>query len=340
MASTRYVGYVGGVAVAVGVGAAVAAAGQGTAHADSTDSGSAGKESTSSSSPNTGPKKTGAQKPDRTKSERTKPLSKINDGIQKTTEKAVSHVSSQVNRTVGSVSKSISDSLNKAGAKPDKPTTRPAKPNGAAFESEQAERLRNLFAPKPAATPKPADESAEEPDAKPVGKIPTVRTAVESQVDTTADAPWSPNPLRPDAEEPEPTDIPEPIMQLRDSLINVTPQALDAFDPFIREATEQIYRGTQMVPWVNAVIPVAKILPNLAPAVGDDSAARDSRQIIINELIKTLPIGSAAYYGYDIAADLLNLETPGAELKQGAFTTVWDLLDPFELAHNTGTSGI
>lgn len=99
-------------------------------------------------------------------------------------------------------------------------------------------------------------------------------------------------------------------MDLRDALLGASPEFLD---PLVREATEQIYRGSQIVPWVNAVIPISKILPNLAPALGDDDAARDARQLIITELIKTTPPGSALYYGYDIIADLINLETPAAE---------------------------
>ena len=75
-------------------------------------------------------------------------------------------------------------------------------------------------------------------------------------------------------------------------------------------------------------------------SLGDDAAARDARQTIINELIKTTPPGSLLYYGYDIAVDLLNVEDQGADLKVQAVTTVWDLLDPFELAHNKGNSGL
>lgn len=88
------------------------------------------------------------------------------------------------------------------------------------------------------------------------------------------------------------------------------------------------------MPWVNAVIPVSKILPKLAPALGDDDAARDARQTIVMELIKTTPPGSAVYYGYDIIADLINLEDPAARVKQQFIGGAWDLLDPFELAHN------
>ncbi|WP_396917083.1 hypothetical protein [Mycolicibacterium sp.] len=334
MASTKYVGYVGGVAVAVGVGAAIAAASQGTANAE-TDSGSTAKESSATSSPagtgvKAGPKKRSAGE---SGSDRPKPLSKVNDGV----EKAVS----QVTKTASTVSKSITDSLTTPATKPTtKPTTKPAakpKPTADEFEAKQVQRLKDLFNPKEAAAPKPTpkpDSALENSSAgKTVTTTPTVRTAVQDQADTTADAPaWDPNPFR--ADDPEPTDFPEPIMQLRQALLNASP---DALDPFVREGTEQIYRGTQMVPWVNAVIPISRILPSLAPAVEGDL---DARQTIINELIKTTPPGSFAYYGYDLVADLINMEGPAADLKDLAVGTVWDVLDPFELAHHKGTSGI
>ncbi|MDV3127371.1 hypothetical protein M1247_20775 [Mycobacterium sp. 21AC1] len=328
MTSTKYIGYVGGVAVAAGVGAAIAVAGQGTAGADATDSGAAAKASTSSSSSvkagpkrNSGVKTTKADK----NSTRTKPRSLVNDRV----EKVASHVTSQLNKTASTVSKSITDSLHKPSVKPVKPK---AKPSAEEFEAKQVERLKKLFTPKQAATPKPDDGALEDKPAS----TPVVRTAVESHADTTADGPtWNPNPFRPD--DPDPTDIPEPIMELREALRSALPAELD---PFVREGVEQAYRASQIVPWVNAVVPISKILPSLAPAVGDTPEARDARQIIINELIKTTPPGSLLYYGYDIAADLLNFDNDAAELKQQFFTSAWDILDPFELAHNEGTSGI
>ncbi|MCV7288535.1 hypothetical protein H7J87_24725 [Mycolicibacterium wolinskyi] len=350
MTSTKYIGYVGGVAVAVGVGAAIAAAGQGTAHAESTDSGSKDTTSSSSSKPNTGPKKPAANAGAKTdsksdsesdsksdsKPDRPKPLSKLNDNLEKAGEK----LNEQVTKTVSTVSKTISDSLAKPATKP---ATKPAaKPSAEEFEAEQVAKLKNLFTPKQAAAPKPDTSVETEPVAEPTSSTvvssPKVAAAVETQADTAADTPWSPNPFRPD--DPEPTDIPDEIMELRNALMNLTPEALDAFDPFIREATEQIYRGSQIVPWVNAVIPISKILPALAPGLGSGPEGDRARQLIINELIKTTPIGSFAYYGYDIAADLLNLEDPAAVLKDQAVATVWDILDPFELAHVKGESGI
>jgi hypothetical protein len=367
--STKYVGYVGGAAVAMGVGAAIAVAGQGTAHADtdgaakeSSASTSSAASSGTSSGVNAGPKSTETKSA--AKTDRPKPLSKVSAGVQKAekaisksvekavtktaaraekaaarTEKALdqvsAHVSGQITKAASTVSKSVTDSLTKPVTKPVlKPVLEDAAKD---FEARQVARLKELFTPKPIAAPKPdtASDSALEDVAPAAGKTPTtvVRTVVQTQADTAVDAaadqPWSPNPLRP--VDPEPTDIPDAIIALRNALIGASP---DVFDPFVREATEQIYRGSQIVPWVNAVIPISKILPNLAPAIGDDAAARDARQLIITELIKTTPPGSALYYGYDIIADLINLEAPAAELKYGAVATVWNILDPLQLVHN------
>ena len=321
MASTKYIGYVGGVAVAAGVGAAIAVAGQGTAHADSTDG--ASKESTGSTSQhvNAGPKR-GAAKAGEVK--RPKPLAKVKENVRDNLEKRAGKIekaAAQVTDTVKS-------------AKPVAAAPKP-KPTAEEFEAGEVAKLKDLFSPKQAAAPKPAPVVEEKPETETVATSKTSVTPKVAAVQDQAATPWDPNPLRDN--DPEPKDIPPEILNLRDALMGAAPNELK---PLVREATEQIYRGTQIVPWVNAVIPISKILPSLAPALGDDDAARDARQTIINELIKTTPPGSAVYYGYDIIADLINLEDPGAELKVQAVTTVWDLLDPFELAHNKGNSGI
>jgi hypothetical protein len=256
-------------------------------------------------------------------------VSKIKGSVKE----AVDKQADNIEKAAAHVTKAVQD------AKPAKPVSGTLKPKPTAkeFEAEQVTKLKGLFTPKQAAAPEPApvvEDSPETAVAQPKSK--TLATPKVGAVQTQADTPWNPNPFRDD--DPEPTDIPEPIMNLRNALMNTgLPNELD---PFIREATEQIYRGSQIVPWVNAVIPIGKILPSLAPALGDDDAARDARQTIITELIKTTPPGSAVYYGYDIVADLINLEEPGAALKVQAVATVWDLLDPFELAHNKGNSGI
>ncbi|KHO23265.1 hypothetical protein H7I55_29850 [Mycolicibacterium setense] len=324
--STRYIGYVGGVAVAAGVGAAIAVAGQGTAHADSTDGASKESPSRTSQHVNAGPKR-GETKAGDTK--RTKPVSgvaKVKDAVKDSIDKRAG----RIEKAAAHVTKAVED------AKPAKPVAVKPKPSAEEFEAGQVAKLKELFNPKPA--PVVEDKPDTESVAQPVSR--TLATpkvgAVQAQADTAADdQAWDPNPFR--ADDPEPTDIPDAIMNLRNALMAASP---DELDPLVREATEQIYRGSQMIPWVNAVIPIAKIVEHAAPAVGSDDAARAARQTIINELIKTTPPGSFIYYGYDLVADVINLEGPGAELKDTAVTTVWDLLDPFELAHNTGESGI
>ena len=258
MASTKYIGYVGGVAVAAGVGAAIAVAGQGTAHADSTDGAAKGSTSGASQHVKAGPKrsaiKTGPARTGSTKAgedKRAKPVSTVRAGVKGTLEKKAD----KIEKTAAQVSKAVTA----------------AKPSAEEFEAGQVAKLKSLFTPKQTAAPEPGPVEQDKPN----------------------------------------TDI-----------------------------AEQIYRGSQIVPWVNAVIPISKILPSLAPALGSGPEALDARQTIIMELIKTTPPGSAVYYGYDIVADLINLEEPGAALKVQAVATVWDLLDPFELAHNKGTSGI
>ncbi|MGV0734764.1 hypothetical protein ABQF35_22800 [Mycobacterium syngnathidarum] len=323
-ASTKYIGYVGGVAVAAGVGAALAVAGQGTAHADSTDGGSKGSTSSTSQHTKAGPKR-GETKAD---TKRAKPVAKFKDAVKDNLDKRAGKIekaATRVTESANAVTTTITGSL----TKPVKPKPRPSAEE---FEAGEVAKLKDLFNPKQAAAPKTETDTATENKTVAAPKL----AAVQTQVDTAADDPaWDPNPFR--ADDPEPTDFPDAIMDLRQALLDASP---DQLDPFVREATEQIYRGSQIVPWVNAVIPISKILPSLAPALGDDEAARDARQTIIMELIKTTPPGSAVYYGYDIVADLINLETPGAELKDTAVATVWDLLDPFQLAHNKGNSGI
>ncbi|MBU9763882.1 hypothetical protein FR943_08510 [Mycobacterium sp. TNTM28] len=305
MAATRYLGYVGGVAVAVGVGATIAVAGQPAAHADSGD-GAAKDSARTSQHVKAGPK--------RAETKRAKPLAKSKPALDK-----------QAGKSANAVAKAVT-------------ATPKHKPSAEEFEAEQVTKLKNLFAPKRTTVPEPKPETEPAPKSAASPKLSAVQTrsdTVDAQTETPAETPWNPNPFR--ADDPDPTDFPDAIMSLRQALLTASP---DELDPFVREATEQIYRGSQIVPWVNAVIPIGKIIEDLAPAMGDTPDARAARQIIINELIKTTPPGSFLYYGYDIAADLLNLEVPGQALKEQAVTTVWDLLDPFELAHNLGESGI
>lgn len=320
MASTKYVGYIGGVAVAAGVGAAIAVAGQGTAHADSTDS--ASKKSTGSTSQHVkaGPKRSHAKAGD---AKRARPVAKVNNTVKDHLDKRTG----RIEKTAGKVTDAVK------AAKPVAAKPQP-KPSAAEFEAEQVTKLKSLFNPKQAAASKQDTVTQNESTTLTAPKLAAVQTQADS-AEAQAGTPWNPNPFR--AHDPEPKDVPDAIMNLRNALMGASPNELD---PFVREATEQIYRGSQMIPWVNAVIPIGKIVTNLAPAVGNDEAALDARQTIINELIKTTPPGSFVYYGYDLVADVINLEDPAADLKVAAVGTVWDLLDPFQLAHNKGNSGI
>lgn len=322
MASGKYIGYVGGMAVAVGVGAAIAAAGQGTANAD-TDSGSTASTKGADSSSGTadaGPKKTDAKKADAKKAERPKPLKDLEDRAEKVT---------------ASLTKAVTGKKREAGKRPetadsDEPvatrtaTTRKPKPTAEEFEAGQVRKLKDLFQPKETAAPTPATDN----DAD-------TRADADAPV-TTAAEPWSPNPFRP--EDPTPTDMPADVVALRDALVGaaIAPE----FQPFIREGVEAGYRVSQMVPWVNAVVPLTKIVPALPEAIGGDPAAKDATQIIVNELLKTTQPVSLLYYGYDEIADLANLEAEGDELKQQFYVNAWNILDPFAILHNPGTSGI
>lgn len=307
MTSTKYIGYVGGAAIAVGVGAAIAAAGEGTANADTGHHSTTKEHSADHAPANRGP------------------------------QKKVGHPLKKVGKTVESVAKTVTGSLHK-------PVTKAAaKPTAASFEAKQVERLKNMFAAKPVSVTKPAALQtklvSKTVTRKPVEAesttVATTTSTTQKQAATSDTSAWDPNPLR--ATDPAPHGVPDEIVTLRDGLMDVTPTELK---PVTREVVEGAYRVSQMVPWVNVVVPITKIAPSLATAIQGDDAGLQARQTIINQLILTTPPGSFLYYGYDEVADLLNQEEPAQQLKETAFTTVWDLLDPLQLAHKTGEPGI
>jgi hypothetical protein len=152
--------------------------------------------------------------------------------------------------------------------------------------------------------------------------------------------PWSPNPFRPMPPEPLPYNMPGQIWNVEQAIIKAF-DPVPFMQPFVREGFEAGFRVSQMIPFVNAVIPVVNIvnqLPNLAS--GDPAIVRDAAQSIINNLIVTLHPVSVLFYAYDEVADLINLEYEGQGLKEWFYSTAWNVLDPFALLHNRGDSGL
>lgn len=90
MVAVRHIGYLSGWAVAVGIGAAIAS--QGTAHADSTQADSSKKTADASASTgvNVGPKRSAGA----SDTSRPKPLSKIDDNVDKVAARANAAVTS------------------------------------------------------------------------------------------------------------------------------------------------------------------------------------------------------------------------------------------------------
>jgi hypothetical protein len=316
MASSKYIGYVGGVAVAVGVGAAMAAASQGTAHAE-TDSAPGASDSASSSDSSgavdAGPKKPGDKKPD------DKP---------DTADKA--------------------DRPEKA-EKADKPSlSKKLRQSAKDFEAEQVEKLRSVFTLRhvetdPDEEPKAKRDSASDDEAGDAATQARLVTEPEpadepEPVDepvgpaAAAPVPWSPDPFRPD--DPEPDDMPDAVLTLRDLLVGA---AGPEFRPYVREGFEAVYRGSQIVPWVNVVVPAYKIVPAFLEAAQGNKAGA---QIVINELLKTTGPVSLLYYGYDQIADLANMEFEARLLKEQFYSAAWDTLDPFALLHEYGDHGL
>ncbi len=298
MASTKYIGYLGGAAVAAGVGAAIAVAGAATAGADT----EADTQKTEAAKTESG-------------TQRARPLEKLTDSIEKVTSQVTKAVTASKPKP-STEADSSGSKLRDAGVSATQITVR--KPTAQEFEAEQIERLKGLFQPREAAAP-----------------APTAAKADNDTVTTQADEEGIPNPFR--ANDPDPVDVPDAVVAVRDQLVGAAPEALA---PYVREGVEQGYRATQMVPWVNAVVPITKIVPLIGPATGEGEAALAARQVIVNELIKTTPPGSFLYYGYDLVADLANREQAAADLKQQAFIGAWDLLDFGNFLHNDGESGI
>jgi hypothetical protein len=144
-----------------------------------------------------------------------------------------------------------------------------------------------------------------------------------------------PNPFR--ANDPWPTTIPAAVLNVEKTILAAWPAPLAPLAPLFREAYEAVYRASQIVPWVNAVVPVTNILPAVLQAFKGD---RSGAQITINQLLLTTPPVSLLYWVFDELTDLLNMEAAGATARQDLVATVWDSLDPSGLLHVPGQAGI
>ncbi|BBY17396.1 hypothetical protein [Mycolicibacterium litorale] len=317
MASHKYIGYVGGLAVAVGVGAAVAVAGQGVAHADTESASSA---SESAGAVNAGPKKDDTA--DKTETDDQADEADPDDSDDEAEDSEAETESKGVKR-------SLSTKLRQSAQQ---------------FEAEQVEKLRSVFTPRVIDNEEPVTKRANASTDASADEVADVRVAAEPEsqqepvdepVPSAAAAepvPWSPDPFRPD--DPEPDDMPAAVLALRNLLVGA---AGPEFRPYIREGVEAVYRGSQIVPWVNTVVPAYKIVPAFLEAAQGNKAGA---QIIINELLKTTGPVSLLYYGYDQIADLANREYEARQLKEQFYSTVWDTLDPLALLHEYGDHGL
>jgi hypothetical protein len=198
-----------------------------------------------------------------------------------------------------------------------------AKTTPADFEAAQVQKLQGLFighaAPRPAAA--------------------TPSTTTETTAAVTAAATVNPatafwNPFRWMPPEPAPQDMPGPIWTLEQSFMAVFPNSVKAV---AREGFEFGYRLTQMIPWVNIIVPITNIVTDLPNAFAGDKAAA---QRVINNLIVTINPIAVLYYGYNEVADVLNLEAPALQLQTWFISSLWNLFDPFALLHIRGEAGL
>jgi hypothetical protein len=309
MGSNKYVGYVGGVAVAVGVGAAITAASQGVASADTGKSDSSSASDSAKS--DAGPKKSATGN-----SKRVKPASKLND-------KPSSAAASDDTKSVTS-------------------TATGTKITAAEYEAAQVEKLQGLFSAKAAPRPTAATEVTDTTEVaatteatdttKTTEAVASVKPAAAAATVDPATAFW--NPFRWMPPEPRPQDMPGPIWTLEESFMNVFPGSVRSV---AREGFEFGYRLTQMIPWVNIIVPVTNIITELPKALDGDKAAA---QRVINNLIVTIHPVAVLYYGWNELGDVLNLEEPALKLQTWFISSLWNLFDPFALLHIRGEAGL
>lgn len=324
MPSAKYVGYLGGAAVAAGVGAALAVAGQGTAFADADGASSAESSSARSESNSKAESKKAGNEDKATETATTKATdtdavdagpkkrATANDRPKFDPANAVKELTRQFGMTKPAESDDAGDADDDAGDGPATPAVFHPSGDLATKAAETADALA-----KPLAAPEPDVEDA-----------------------AAGPVPWSPNPFRPMPPEPAPNDMPGLLWNVEQAVVNAF-EPVPFLKPFVREGYEAGFRASQMIPFVNAVIPIVNIadqLPNLA--TGDPVEFRDATQRIINNLIVTLHPISVLYYAYDEVADLINLEYEAQQLKEVFYATTWNVLDPFAVLHNRGESGL
>lgn len=351
VASAKYMGYLGGAAVAAGVGAAIAVAGQGTAYAD-TDS-----------SPATSSETSKTEKAEKSDKSETKDTVTAVDASDKDDDKDDDSKPAKPARPTFDPAKAVQELTKQFGF--GKPTKTETKDDDADIEDEVTDEVEDTDTDEEVT--EPAAPEAEKPSTPvvfdPLGDLadkanevvasltkPLASTVTAPKADTGSDTaaadpepgpvPWSWNPWRPMPPEPAPNDMPGALWTIEQQVIQAF-SGVPFLQPFVREGYEAAFRGSQFIPFVNAVIPAINIigqLPNLAS--GDPVTFKTATQSIINNLIVTFHPVSVLYYGYDEIADFINLEYEAQELKELFYSTTWDILDPFALLHNRGQSGL
>jgi hypothetical protein len=332
--------WLGAGAVTLGIGAAMAN-GAGVAGADTgADDGSTS--SATQSTPAAQTPNDGGSQPN--KSPDTKPVSTVGSGRDDAVDDEAVESSPGGSSAGGSTSPSSS-----AG---NAPVTSVAASGGNVktvikHGDKSIEDTEDVAAEDVTATPSTSPSTVPETPSKPLALVTEVEPEpvidlVEEPAPKAAAAPvpWSLNPFRPMPPEPAPNDMPGQIWDVEKAIIKAFDPA-PFLKPFVREGFEAGFRVSQMIPFVNAVIPAINIvnqLPNLASA--DPTVVRAAAQSIVNNLIVTLHPVSVLYYAYDEVADLINLEYEAQVLKEWFYSTTWNVLDPFALLHNRGDSGL
>jgi len=254
--------------------------------------------SDSSSASDSAKSDTGPKKSATGNTKRTKPVSKVND---KPSSAAASDTTSATAKVTS------------------------AKTTAAEFEAVQVKKLQGLFTGHAAPRPVAAVDST-------AATTTTTAAATAAATINPATAFW--NPFRWMPPEPAPQDMPGPIWTLEQSFMAIFPNQVKAV---AREGFEFGYRLTQMIPWVNIIVPVTNIITDLPDAFAGDKAAA---QRVINNLIVTIHPVAVLYYGWNELGDVLNLEAPALQLQTWFISSLWNLFDPFALLHIRGEAGL